>query len=176
MTLVATLAEAKAWINYTGGAADDTKMTTVLTAASEWVEYAIGGPLSPTVLTELRQLNSCVIQPNKVPLVSVTSITPDQGTALDTTSYFADTTSGLIVSRGSWFYGYYTVVYTAGLAAILSRQKTAGLEVFRHLWMVQNGSAGRGYPGEELVQTPLGFAVPRRAQELLAPDRRVYIA
>lgn len=174
MTLVATLAEAKSWVNYTG-TADDTEMTIVLTAASEWVEYAIGGPLSPTVITEMHQVDSNVIQPLKCPLVSVTSITIDQGTAMDSTAYVVDITVNMIRSRSSWFCGLYTVVYTAGLSAILSRQKTAGLEVFRHLWMTQNGSAGRGFPGEDLVDTPLGFAVPRRAQELLAPDRRVFV-
>jgi len=174
VTLCATLAEAKSWINYTG-TADDTEQTMVLTAASEWVEYAIGGPLSVTAFTEMHTVEGWAIPLLKVPLVSVTSITPDQGTALDVSTYLVDSTANLVRVR-SWLCGLYTVVYTAGLSAILNRHKIAGLEVFRHLWLIQNGSAGRGYPSDDLVPTPMGFMVPRRAAEMLEPDRQVLIA
>jgi hypothetical protein len=174
VTLVATLPEFKSWLNYTG-TADDTEQTMVLTAASEWVEYAIGGPLSVAAFTEQHIVEGWFIQPNKRPLVAVTSITPDQGTALDVSTYLVDSTANIVRVR-SWLCGLYTLVYTAGLSTILNRQKLAGLEVARHLWLIQNGSAGRGYPGDDVVPTPMGFAVPRRALELLEPDRQVLIA
>jgi hypothetical protein len=174
MTLCATLAEFKSWLNYTG-TADDTEQTMVLTAASEWVEYAIGGPLSVTSFTEQHKVEGWSIGLLKVPVATVTSITPDLGVALDSSTYYVDTTANLIRSR-TWLCGQYTVVYTAGLSSIPNRVKLAGLEVARHLWLIQNGSAGRGYPGDEVIPTPMGFAVPRRALELLAPDRQVLIA
>lgn len=174
MALVATLSEFKSWLNRTDST-DDTELTMVLTAASQWVESVIGGPLAPTVFTEYRTVDGRTIAPRRGPLNSVTSITPDQGTALDSSTYVVDTDAGLIRLR-VWLCGLYTLVYTAGLTAVNDRQKTAGLEVARHLWLVQNGSSGRGWPSDDLIPTPMGFAVPRRAAELLAPDRPVMVA
>lgn len=169
MALVATLAEFKAWLNRSD-ATDDTELTTVLTAASEWVEWRIGGPLAVTGFTEsIRCPNGWALVPHNKPLVSVTSITWERTGAisLDPTAFKVDTDANLIRFYWGVQTGWYVVVYTAGLASIPSRVKTAGLEVARHLWLVQNGSSGRGYPGDEMP-TPMGFAIPRRAEELLA--------
>lgn len=170
MALVATLAEFKAWLKYpTANTNDDSKMTDVLTGASEWVEWRIGGPLAVTSFTERHICNGWAITPNKRPLVAVASITPDLGTALDPSWYVADTT----VNQVRFYWGirrcHVTMVYTAGLATTTYRVKTAGLELARHLWLVQNGSSGRGHPGEETA-TPMGFAVPNRVDEMLAPS------
>jgi hypothetical protein len=177
MTLVATLAEFKSWLNYTG-TADDTELTMVLTAASDWVEYAIGGPLGSTSYTESVKVEYTAAFPRKRPLISVTSITNEEtGVVLDASTYTVDTGLSEIRAKSySFCPGRYTIVYSAGLSAIPTRVKLAGLEVARHLWLIQNGSAGRGYPSDELAQTPMGFAIPRRAQELLAPDRQVLVA
>jgi len=171
MALVATLAEFKAWLNR-ADATDDTELTTVLTAASLWVEWRIGGPLTVTGYTEtLRCANGWAIIPSKKPLATVTSITWERtgSSALDATAYKVDTDANLIRFYWGVQAGWYVVVYTAGLASIPDRVKTAGLEVARHLWLVQNGSSGRGFPGDEMP-TPLGFAIPRRAEELLVPN------
>lgn len=171
MALVATLAEFKAWLNR-NDATDDTELTTVLTAASNWVEWRIGGPLAVTAYTEtLRCVNQWAIVPTKKPLVSVTSVTWERtgASAIDSTAYKVDTDNNMIRFYWGVQVGWYVVVYTAGLSSVNERVKTAGLEVARHLWLVQNGSSGRGFPGDEVV-TPLGFAVPRRAEELLAPS------
>lgn len=170
MALVATLAEFKTWLKYGSGTSDDTTLTTVLTSASLWLEWRIGGPLAVTTFTESAHTNGWSITPRYRPLATVTSITPELGTAaLDASLYRADTTNHLVRFHYGTVPGWYTLVYTAGLAAVSERQKTAGLEVARHLWLVQNGSSGRGFPGDE-VPTPLGFAVPARAEQLLIPD------
>ena len=170
MTLVATLAEFKTHLNR-GDVTDDTELTFFLTAASLWTEYAIGGPLSVTSFTEIHWVEGGTIVPRKRPIASITSITPDQGTALSSSSYFANTDTGTIEFRYGATCNWHTLVYTAGLSSIPDRVKLAGLEVARHLWLVQNGSAGRGFPSDDLVPTPMGFAIPRRAMELLTPDR-----
>lgn len=165
MALIATLAEAKAWVRITGDT-QDTQVTTVLTSASEWVEWKIGGPLESTQFTETAKVHGYAYVPQKRPLISVTSITPDLGTALDSSRYQVDTTHNLIRFRWGVFAGWYTIVYNAGLTATNYRAKNAGLELFRHLWLTQNGSVGRGRSDDD-VPTPLGFAVPRRVDELL---------
>jgi hypothetical protein len=167
MALVATLAEFKAWLRWTGvGTSEDSKLTDVLTSASEWVEWRIGGPLASTSYTERSRCSGWAIVPRKRPLISVTSITPDLGTALDTAWYVADTTNNIIRLywgiRPCWV----TVVYTAGLTSIPYRFKNAGLELARHLWLTQNGSSGRGRSDDD-IPVPMGFAVPRRVDELL---------
>jgi len=170
MTLVATLAEFKTHLNR-GDVTDDTELTFFLTAASLWTEYAIGGPLSVASFTEIHWVDGyCDIVPRKRPISAITSITPDQGTVISSSAYFADAGTQSIHFRYSVSPNWYTLVYTAGLASIPERVKLAGLEVGRHLWEIQNGSAGRGFRSDDLVPTPMGFAVPRRAMELLAPD------
>jgi hypothetical protein len=171
MTLVATLQEFKDWIKYGSGTTDDDELTLALTAASSWVEWRQSGPLSVTPFTERLHSSGEFLQPRKQPLVAVTSVTPQDGAALAASSYIVDTTNGFIQFRyGGWASGWYTVAYTAGLAVIPERVKLAGMETSRHLWLVRNGSAARGYPGDDLVQTPLGFAVPARAEELMAAN------
>lgn len=167
MALVATLAEAKDWLRWKGvGTDEDSKLTTVLTSASEWVEWKIGGPLAVTSFTERTHCNGWAIIPRKRPLATVTSITPDLGTALDPSWYVADTDVNMIRFRWGIHPCWLTLVYTAGLASIPYRHKNAGLELMRHLWLTQNGSSGRGRSDDD-IPVPMGFAVPRRVDELL---------
>lgn len=174
MTLVATLAEFKTHLNYGTGTNDDTELTVHLTAASQWVEsYVV---LAATSFTERLYSNGCYLKQRHHPLTAVTSVTPQDGTALSASAYIVDTTNSFIEFRwGGVGAGWYTVVYTAGLSTIKEHVKLAGLEVARHLWNVQNGSAGRGRPAEDLVPTPFGFAVPNRAIELIEanPDLNI---
>lgn len=166
MADVATLAELKSWLRYGAGAADDAKLTDILHSASEWVEWKIGGPLAVTSFTETEKVHGYSYIPKKRPLVFVTSITPDLGAALDSSRYIVDTTHNMIRFRWGVFSGWYTFVYSAGLSTILYRHKNAGLELCRHLWLTQNGSTGRGRSDDD-IPVPMGFAVPRRVDELL---------
>lgn len=168
MALVATLAEAKAWLKYGTGSSEDSKMTSVLTAASEWAEWRISGPLEVTAYTERLYTASCVLQQRHHPLTSVTSVTPQDGAALPTSAYIVDTTNSQVELR---YYGpgWYTLAYSAGLTAVTNRIKTAGLIVFQHLWKVENGTVGRGQV-DDTVMTPMGFAIPQRAEDLIAAD------
>lgn len=167
MTLVADLDEFKDHLNYGTGTTDDVELTMHLTAASRWAEsYVI---LAPTVFTERIWASGCYLNQRHHPLTAVTSVTPQDGTALPATSYIVDTTNSFIELRFEG-YGWYTTVYTAGLTVITDNVKLAGMEVGRHLWEIQNGSGGRGRRPEDLVPTPFGFAVPNRAIELIESD------
>lgn len=167
MALVATLPEFKAWLRYGSGATDDAKLTDVLTSASEWVEWRANTLLAVASVTESLRTRGWSLQPSKLPLVTVTSITREESsTALDAASYKVDTTNQLIRFYRGVVPGWYTLVYTAGLAAVPYRMKNAGLELARHLWLTQNGSTGRGRTDDD-IPTPMGFAVPRRVDELM---------
>lgn len=165
---VASIEEFKAHLNRTD-VADDAELRTHLSAATDWVEDEIGGPVSPTSFTEVHAGVVGEIVPRKRPLISVTSLTPYLGTALTASAYRADTDLSVIYFRyaaGTEF----TLVYRAGLTVIPERVKLAGLIVAAHLWETQNGFGGRRN-ADELATTGLGFAVPRRAMQLL--DRSV---
>lgn len=165
--LVASLEDFKLWLRITAThTADDAKLLDVLASATEWVEWRIGGPLAVASYTNRLKCNGWLIVPQKRPLVSVTSITPDLGTALSSAWYTVDTTTNTVRLywgiRPCWL----TIVYTAGLSAIPRRIKNAGLELARHLWLTQNGSVGRGRSDDD-IPVPMGFAVPRRVEEML---------
>lgn len=172
MALVATLAEFKAHLNYTSpGAADDTELTNHLTAASEWMERTIGGPLAVTSFTEQVKVTGWWITPTYRPLVSVTSLTPELGGVLDPSSYVLDAVRNGIRIRWGALTGWYTLVYTAGLAAIPAHVKLAGLILAAHLWQTQSGGGGLPVPGDDAAPTyGRSFAVPNRVKELLATD------
>lgn len=171
MTLVATLDEFKAHLNFTGSSSQDAELTDYLTAASEWVERAIGGPLAVQEFTEPVRVSNWWITPTYRPLVAVTSLTSELGPVLDSTAYVVDTVRNGIRIRWGAFTGWYTLVYTAGLQSIPYRVKLAGLILGAHLWQTQNGGGGLPFPGDsEVPQFGQGFAVPNRVKELLAPD------
>lgn len=160
---VASIEEFKAHLNRTD-VADDAELRTHLAAATEWVESAIGGPISITSYTETHYASEMIV-PRRTPLVAVTSITPYLGTALTADAYRVDTDLGVIYLRYGAGYEH-TLVYTAGRTVVPERGKLAGLIVAAHLWETQNGFAGRRN-SDDLTSTGLGFAVPRRAVELL---------
>jgi hypothetical protein len=175
--LVASLEELKTSLAKTT-TADDLQLRGHLHSATDWVEWRIGGPVVPTTITEriLVDVGAWSAFPRKRPLISVTSMTNEYtAVVLDSASYTVDTNLSEIRFYWQPLPGWYTTIYRAGLSAIAERVKLAGLELARHLWAVQNGSAGRGYPGEEMIQTPMGFAVPRRVDELLTPDNWVLV-
>lgn len=171
MALVATLSEFKRHLNIPdSNTSNDTELTDVLTAASELVEKIIGGPLAVQSFTQRYNTSADVIAPNYRPLVAVTSVTPDYGTALDSSTYTVDTAAGTVTSLyGTWGTG--TLVYTAGLAAVPYRIKLAGLIIAKHIWETQRGSGRPGDGDNDSWNPTMGYAIPRRAQELLEYDQ-----
>lgn len=161
---VVSLEELKRQLNRTDNS-DDQELRTYLASATRYVESRLGGPVSVQTFTERHFIDSDIIIPRKRPLVSVTSVTPDFGGALATTAYVVDTE----LNRIQFYWGiagWSTIVYKAGFAFPSENARLSGMMVAQHLWDTQNGFAGRRNT-DELVQTGLGFAVPRRAEELL---------
>lgn len=170
-TLVATLDELKAHLNYTGGTTDDVELGLYLTAATDWIEKRIGGPLSVTNFVERVPVNGWWITPSQRPLVAVNSLTSELGPALDANSYVVDTLRGGIRIRWGAFTGWYVLDYNAGLAVVPYRYKLAGLILTAHLWQTQNGGGGLPFPGDsDVPQFGWSFAIPNRVKELLSYD------
>jgi hypothetical protein len=174
--LVADFEEFRKHLNRTD-LTDDAELRTYLFSATDYVEYLIGGPVSVQTFTEQVLVRGDAVTPLKKPLVSVTSLTPDLGSAMDSSQYVVDTARGVIWFRYPHAYGLYTLVYRAGLAVIQERHKLAGLIIAAHLWEVQNGGGGLPFPGDQGVPTYWqGYAIPNRAKELLAPDMPMLLA
>lgn len=163
---VVSLEELKKQLNKTDSA-DDAELRTYLAASTRYVEKEIGGPVSVQTFTERQFIIGQTVIPRRRPLVSVTSITPDfTSTALASTSYTADTDVNQIFFYYLVYTGWHTLVYRAGRASPTENIRLAGMIVAQHLWDTQNGFAGRRN-ADDFVQSGLGFAVPRRAAELL---------
>lgn len=168
--MVATLDDLKAHLNITSSTpAQDDELTHVLIAASELVAKIIGGPLAVTTVTERYSTADTVIAVTQRPLVSVTSITPDSGSAVPSSWYDMDSFGGTVTNRyRTWGAG--TITYQAGLSSIPERVRLAGLIIAKHLWETQYGSGAGGFNNADADGwTPtMGYAIPRRATELLA--------
>lgn len=153
---------------------DDLTLRGYLASATAYVQKRIGGPVSVKTFTERRWVDGVSIIPFYRPLVSVTSITYDGGTVISSGSYIANTSVNSIDFISAVSPGWTTVVYRAGLAAPEENVKLSGMIIAQHLWDTMNGGGGRR--DQEYVQTGLGFAIPRRAAQMLEPDEMSGIA
>lgn len=167
----AVLADLKAQLNIPASdTSNDTELQTYVDASNEVCE-AMVGPSASTAFSELYgTLNGSIILMRR-PLISVTSVTPNivGAPALAASAYTVDKDrGGLQINAGQP--GDFIVVYNAGWAAIPARAKLALLIIGQHLWSTQRGGMIPSVvTPEETVQIPgFGFAIPRRAAELLA--------
>lgn len=181
--LVASMEEFKAHLNRSD-TTDDAELYTWLTVATDWVEGILGGPVAPLTFTERLEVQSGRFFPKRRPLVSVTSITPDLQSSLDSSTYIVDTDRHMVrMQYYTWAaQGWYTIVYRAGLSTVPERVKMAGLIVAAHLWQTQNGGGGLPIPGDANPNDPLtfaagiGYAIPNRARDLMAESRLPKVA
>jgi hypothetical protein len=170
--LVGSMEEFKQQINRTGVSdiGDDAELRTYLVSATDWVERTIGGPLSVQTFVEPVPVTGWWVTPIYRPLVSVISLVSELGPTLDPTAYVVDTVRNGVRIRWGAFTGWYTLTYKAGLTVVPERFKLAGMITAQHLWKTQRGGTRRSGAGPDEVMTGLGFAVPRRAADLLVRD------
>lgn len=149
---------------------EDERLRDVLAAVTDIMEPRVGY-VTPRAVTEwhtLRLAQTTIVIRNP-PLVSVTSLTADQSaTAVDASTYRADTELGLIRLR-SRLCGEYQLVIQSGHNPWPAALKEAGKMICQHEWTVRNGTGGRPSPDmEQLAVLPgTGFLVPIRALELM---------
>lgn len=168
------LSEFKTHLNITR-TNDDAELQRTLDSAEGWVNHHTAGHLGGgTITLTARSLAGCSLVLPAARLASVVSLTDPLGRpATFTGAELHDLQAGVVAlpyrQRGTW-----TVVATFD-AEIPDDLRLGTLIIGKHLWDTQR-SPGRGEgarpgfgPGSEMATPPMGFAIPRRALELLAP-------
>lgn len=180
---VLPLQDAKDALNIAQSNTDyDVEIAVMVASIEEILTQITGGPLVTATVSERVKVGhgyrSLVLRQR--PVVAVTSITDiASGTALISSDLDVDTNSGVIrrkLELPFWSRGpYYQVVYTAGWGTSLPAAfNLAARIVLQHLWEVQQGPGQRPTMGGSDVtrvyrDTGVGYAVPNRVLELMAP-------
>lgn len=171
--------DAKRHLNITT-AAHDAEVAAIIAAAEAAISHHVG-PLEPTTVTK-RVFGRDGLMLPVVPVISVTSVTPYNGTALTVADLYADPDTGIVsyLSGASFGNGAYTVVYEAGRTILPDDLALAVKELVRHLWDSQRGPTRRpGSPASDGASNSMpgaGYLLPFRVQELIAPHMQIAIA
>jgi hypothetical protein len=177
---VLTLALAKTHLNIAVTTHDAELQTVIDTAEAVIAQHC--GPLEATAVTERAWGGVCQLVLGTSPAISLTSVTPYQGSALTLADLYLDTAAGLVTynSGAAFTARYYTVVYSAGRASCPADLLMAVKELVRHQWATQRGPSGRpGSPASsETANTIPGAAYmfPHRVMQLIAPHRQTALA
>lgn len=157
-----TLDELKDHLNITSSR-DDAELMLHLGAAVGAVE-GIVGPLTARTVVETARGNGSTVLLSQYPVVSVTSLTE---TELPIT-YSTNLAAGLLSEV--YTYGTVEATYVVGRTTIPDDLRLAVLIIAGHLWKLQQGATPSALQGDEFDVTPgMGYAIPSRAQDLLAP-------
>lgn len=134
---VLTLADARAHLNISG-AEHDVELQAFIDAAEDAIA-AKCGPLTSVARTERVRGGGRGLVLRETPVVSLTSVTPVDGTAYDLDLLDLDGSAGVIeLGSGAAFpRGRYDVVYQAGRASVPKDLLMGVKELVRHSW---NGS------------------------------------
>lgn len=161
------------------GAAPVSELDDMLAAATEMIEAQVGPILPRPQASTIRDFNGSILVLPVVPVLSVQSVTDAAGAPLATVADLdVDTSAGVINTYGRLWRDRIVVNYTVGRDPVPFSLKVAVMITAGHLYETQRGSAstrpgmlGGGTDGGGEV--PMGFALPRRAEELIAPYRTV---
>lgn len=169
---VLKLADARRHLNITSGTHDGEIQRHIDAAEAVIAEKC--GPLASTTVTErVRGGRGLVLR--QPPAISLTSVTPADGTALTLSDLYLDGDAGVVTDEsGACFTArHYDVVYEAGRATVPHDLVAAIEELVRHTWMTQRGPTARpGSRESESAANTLpgaGYLLPFRVQELIAP-------
>ncbi|MEU1736465.1 hypothetical protein [Streptosporangium sp. NPDC020145] len=165
---IVSLAKAKNHLNITS-TADDAELVEVIRAVTPVVERHAGAVVRRTYTEE--HPGGYALALRHWPVLAVTSMTgaqpgvPDQAVG----ELAADMTGGVVRrADGRWIAGPVQVIYAAGRTEVAANVRLAALIIIGHLWETQRGTVAPRLGAEDEVWDPrAGFAVPRRALELL---------
>lgn len=164
-----TIDDAKAHLNITGSSTD-VELQAMIDAAEAAIVKRVGPLVSTTVTARVYSNGYGALMLPTLPVLSLTSVTPVNGTALSLSDLYLDTTNGLVTDANgcSLLRGWYTVVYAAGRSSVPADLLLAVKELVRHLWTSQRGS-GAARPGAATMPDGASYSLPNRVLELLAP-------
>jgi hypothetical protein len=164
---------------------DDNELQDHLDAAVEVVEGLIGPIQQDTVTETHRGVRSDVIVLRRMPVAELVSVAARYGissTPLTLSDFELDVDTGIVrAASGAGFYGDFTVSYGVGYDILPAAVRLAVLIVAEHFWETQRGTAPTALKlqqGDVVDSGTFGssFAIPNRAQELLAAYVRPSIA
>lgn len=172
---IVSLADARAQLNFgTSETADDDELRGFIGAATGAVERALGRSVVRRSFVDRFTVSGWApaLLLRHVPVLSLTSVASvDASTTWNIGDLQVDSETGLVtVASGGAFTGSLDAVYQAGLPVVPEDYRLAGLIIIQHLWETQRGTMGVQLGGDNEPYMPgRGFAIPRRALELLDP-------
>ena len=171
---IVSLSDARAQLNM--GATetrDDDELRGFIGASTRAVERALGRIVARRSFTDRFTVSGSAAELllRNVPVLSLTSvISADGSTTWSTGGLQVDGATGLVaVTSGPAFTGVLDVTYQAGEVVIPDNYRLASLIILQHLWETQRGTMGVQLGGGDvdMALASRGFAIPRRALELL---------
>ena len=172
---VISLADAKDALNITGSEHDD-ELRPMVEATTPEIEDVVG-PVVIRSYSEVQDGGPLLVL-HQAPAVALTALVPlyTGGSAYLPADMDLDPATGIVRRRsGAWISGPLRVTYTAGRSPVPANITEAAKIIVSHKWQTQRGHTG-GRPGfgeDNVIPTPgLGFLIPRRAMEALAPHKR----
>lgn len=170
---IVSLADARAQLNMrTTETGDDDELRGFIGAATGAVERALGRRVVRRSFTDRFEVGRATAELllRNVPVLSLTSVvSADGATTWSTGNLRVDGETGLVtVVSGAALTGAVDVTYQAGDTVIREDYRLAALIIVQHLWETQRGTMGVQLGGDNEPYMPgRGFAIPRRALELL---------
>jgi uncharacterized phiE125 gp8 family phage protein len=169
---IVSLADARAQLNMRASeTSDDDELRGFIGAATGAVERALGRVVVRRTIVERQQVGrTSEVLLRQVPVLALTSVvSADGATTWDTANLRVDAATGLLaVTSGAPFAGDVDFTYQAGEVVVPDDLRLAGLIIIEHLWETQRGTMGVQLGGDGETYSPgRGFAIPRRALELL---------
>lgn len=163
------LAMARRQLDNLGPSTPDDELQLWVDAATSAVEKARGEIVNLREFTvEVDVVGGVAVLPH-IPVVSLTSAESVDGSIVWDVSGLRVAASGAVsVRSGPPLRGTVAIAWTAGMASPDANFTIAGLIILQHLWETRRGTMGPRHGGDDEVYVPqLGYAVPRRATELL---------
>lgn len=174
---IVTLADAKAQLNIQpSDTSADVELQGFVDAATAAVEQQLGRVVEQRTVIDQFDFAGGVtaFMLRSVPVISLTSLVSLDGTQtwdVGPSVMHVDPASGLVtVLSGPAVTGPVLATYQAGSATVTANVRLAGLIIIQHLWETQRGAMGIQLGDSETYVAGRGFAIPRRAIELLGPQ------
>lgn len=168
---VLTLALAKSHLNITGSE-HDVEIQSMINAAEAVITQRCG-PLTSTAVTARVRGGEFALRLPTAPALTLTSVTPVNGTAITLTDLYLNTRGGRVTyNSGAGFYSrFYDVVYNAGRSTVPDDLLMAIKELVRHMWLTQRGPTRRpgSQPSDGTANTGAAHVLPFRVAELIGP-------